>query len=211
MTFLTSLPKRELLSIMLVSLGTLNVGAEPAQTSSYGETEATWPGVKFQITQMVRTDATHVLAAVRIIVGPSAPDNTFIGDPPKAGFRLQSSNSTLLGMDSPEHKPTPFSLATAKLIDETTRQEFKASPNVPMNPYFGGSSMLTTASRNTWSQLGVLFNVPPPQPAGADGKYPPQLATILLPKAKKAIEHVVLPLPTPASAVSPAASPATVR
>jgi hypothetical protein len=46
-------------------------------------------------------------------------------------------------------------------------------------------------------QLAVYFQVPPPPAPGPDGRIPAQTVTVLFPKAKKAIQHVALPLPTP--------------
>jgi len=182
--------------------------AQTPETKLPAGTDTTWPGVKLQVIKLIRIDATHLLAAIEVMAGPTT-GRVYIGDPPKGG--RPPLNATPEQRADPKYDPTPFSLTVAKLYDEGTKQVFNASENLPDNPYLGPNALITTLNRNCGIQLGVLFPVPPPPPPLPDGTIPPQLATFLLPRAKKAIEHVVLPLPPEPAAPSPSGSPVPAR
>jgi len=158
-----------------------------------GETDAVWPGVKLRVVDLVRLDATHLLVAVRVYAGLGAPRFTVIGDLPSRPANAPPGNPGAGGAP-----PNPYNLAIAKLYDESTKTEFNAFGTVPNQPNFGPNSLYTTLVPDRWIQLGVEFSVPPPPPPNPDGTIPVQKVTFLLPKAKFAIAHIAIPLPSPA-------------
>jgi len=182
--------------------------AQAPETKLPAGTDTTWPGVKLQVTKLIRIDATHLLAAINVEAGPSA-GRVFLGDPPKVA--RPPPNASPEELSSPKYQPTPYSLKLAKLYDEGTKQVFNAAENLPDNPPSGPNEIIMILYPNCALQMGVLFPVPPPPPPLPDGTIPPQLATFLLPKAKKAIEHVVLPLPTEQAAPGTSGSPVPAR
>src|SRR4051794_27135345 len=117
--------------LLLVSLLVLSSAfqskAEPPKI--LGEAETTWPGVKIQVTNLIRIDATHVLAAVHLSAGSDAPGSTFIGYAAAAAASQRFAPLEEQGL--PQYQPTAYSLTEAKLLDQNTKQEFKADPNVP--------------------------------------------------------------------------------
>jgi len=167
-----------------------------AKSAILGETDTTWHGVKLMITELVRIDSTHALAVVILSAGSSASDFTSIGEFPKTF--ITPKNVSREELDSGKYSAQPYSLTGAQLFDEGTKQSFQALKELPENPYFAPNSIVKYVRRNQGVLLSVLFNVAPPQPAGSDGKTPPQLVTIRLPRATKAIEHLLLPPPAPA-------------
>lgn len=191
--------KRLLLASALAAFAGLPWAIQAQPAATLGEADATWPGVKLEITKLARIDATHVAAAVRIDVGPGAPALTLIGDPPPAGLKIPA-NATARDIQSGKYSPIPYSLTLAKLIDEGTKAEFKAERNPPLHPAFGPNTIVTSLRPGNWIQLGVVFPCPPPPPPDANGRPVPQKAAFLLPKAKHPIVHVVLPEPAPANA-----------
>ncbi len=176
------------LALVLMGAAGQSLNADPGSpVRVLAETDTVWRGTKFQITGINRIDATHILLAVRIVVGANAGGPIFLGEPrPKSA-------------DSEELPPLPFSLSSAKLIDESTNQSFSASPDLPTTPYYGSNSILTTRFPNSWLQLGVLISVGAPPPPKPDGTVVPQKVTIWLPKAKQPMVHVELPAPLPSS------------
>ena len=179
-----------LLALFMSATAATPLRAQTGTGKTLGESAAVWSGVKLQVVDLVRIDATHLLVAVRINAGPGAPPQTLISDlPPKPAKGLGTGNGS---------PPRPYTFATAKLIDESTKKEFKASDTVPDQPNFGPNSLYTTLVPDRWIQLGVEFSVPPPPPPNPDGTIPVQKVTFLLPKAKFAIAHIAIPLPSPA-------------
>jgi len=202
------LTKRIVITSLLASLATLPLCAQTAAPSHLGETDAKWPGVKLKISELIRIDATHVLAGVQINAGAAAPVTTTIGEMPKFGF-VPPPHVTREELESGKYSAKSYSLTDAVVVDEITQQKIRAATDLPPKPYLGPNSIVITLHRNTGIQLSVLLNVPPPQPAGSDGKFPPQNVIILLPNAKNPIEHVLLPAPTPVPKPTPAATPST--
>jgi len=201
MPIVTTITKRILLTSLLVAMATPSLRAQPAPTGFGGETNTTWPGITLKITDIIRIDSTHALATVGLWAGPSAPAFTTIGSHPTSRYGPPP-NATRAEIESSKYSPTFFSLTDTKLIDESTSQQFQAAPDLPEKPYLGPNRVVTTQARNTGILLAVLLNVPKPQPPGADGKIPPQVVTIMLPKSRP-IEHVVLPTPTPGPTQAP--------
>jgi len=198
--------RRILLSALLMSaVAAAPLRAQIGTAKTLGESPAVMPGVKLQVVDMVRLDPTHLLVAVRISAGHGAPPHTLIGDLPPIPANAPA-QSLGTGNGAP---PRPYTLAAAKLIDESTRTEFKASDTLPDQPSFGPNSLYSTLEPNNWIQLGVEFSVPPPPPPNPDGTIPVQKVTFLLPKAKRPIKHIAIPLPSPAP--SPQGSPAPAR
>lgn len=170
------------------------------------EVDTTMRGVKLQIIKFIRLDATHLLVALNVMMGTDGPNPVFIGEPAPGG--LPPANAPPSVANSEKYRAKPYSLAFSKLFDESTKQQFDADQNVPDNPYLGPNVMITTLNHNCGVQLAVLFPVPPPQPPNSDGKIPPQKVTFLFTKAKRAMEHVEIPLPdaTVSGTGSPTAS-----
>jgi hypothetical protein len=184
-----------LLALLISAMAAAPLHAQIGTGKTLGESPAVIPGVKLQVVDLVRLDATHLLVAVRINAGPGAPPHTLIADlPPKPA------NGVGTGNGSP---PRPYTFATAKLIDESTKTQFNAYETVPAQPSFGPNSLYTTLEPGNWIQLGVEFSVPPPSPPNPDGTIPIQKVTFVLPKAKRPIKHIAIPLPSPAPAGSP--------
>lgn len=157
-----------------------------------GEVDSEWPGVKFQVTQIQRIDAGHLLVTVRLVVGPDAANPTFIGIESPAGAIPK--NATPQEAASGKYDPTPFSLKTAILYDEGTHQSYTALPELPSKPFLGPNALLTTLRPGNWVQLAVQFSAPPPPPTDDQKPTPELKATILFPKAKGPIKHLALPL-----------------
>ena len=197
------LTKRIVFTSLLASLAAL-----PLHAQTQASTDATWPGVKLKISELVRIDATHVLAKVHVTSSASAAAATIIGTMPKNGFTAPP-NVTREELESGKYSAKGYTLSDAVVVDEGTQQKFHASTNLPRSPFFGPNNVVTELARNSGIQMGVLLNVPPPQPVESDGKSPPQKVTILLPNAKNPIEHVLLPAPTPVPKPTPAATPST--
>ena len=188
--------KPYLLPLALFLSSVLPLKAQIGPQEVLGESDAVWTGVKLQITKLIRIDPTHVLAAIHVMVASTGPALVYIGDPPPGGFPPLNAPPSVA--ESEKYQPIPFNLTLAKIFDEDSKQEFKAEAKLPDTPFLGPNSMITSLNRNCGVQMGVLFRVPPPQPPDEKGIIPPQLATFLLPKAKHAIQHVILPLPAPA-------------
>lgn len=157
------------------------------------EVATTWPGVKLQVSDIRRLDDTHVLMVIRLKSTGAEP--VAIGELPKEPPSRPSKPSTG-GLNDAEELPRPFSLESARLVDETTKQEFTALPSLPSQPFFGPNAMVTTLSPGGWIQMAVHFNAPPPLPPGKDGKRPPQKVTALFPRAAKPMPGLVLPATT---------------
>ena len=193
----------------MFALAAVPLNAQTHAAYPPGTTDAAWPGVKLEIVNLVRIDATHLAAAIRLRALPGAP-TAAIGELPAGGGRIPA-NATQADIDSGKFAPKSYSLAVAKLIDESSKAEFDALRDAPSQPYFGPNSLFTTLPGNEWILMGVEFPVPPPPKPNPDGTIPEQKVTFLLPKAKRAIEHVAIPLASPAPSSTPASSPVVPR
>ncbi|XHR29477.1 MAG: hypothetical protein ACFUZC_02735 [Chthoniobacteraceae bacterium] len=156
-----------------------------------GEVDSEWPGVKFQVTQIQWIDSEHLLVTVRLVVGPGAANPTLIGIESSTGAIPKSAPSQEVA--SGKYDSTPFSLKTAILYDEGTHQNYPALPGLPAKPFLGPNALLTTLRPGNWIQLAVQFPAPPPPPD--DQKtISEQKVTLVFPKAKGPIRHLILPL-----------------
>jgi len=157
-----------------------------------GEVDSEWPGVKFQVTQIQRIDSEHLLVTVRLVAGPGAANPTLIGIESSNGAIPQ--NAPPQEVASGKYDSTPFSLKTAILYDEGTHQKYTALPGLPAKPFFGPNALLTTLRPGNWIQLAVQFPTPPPPPPSDDQKtISEQRVTIVFPKSKGPIRHLILP------------------
>jgi len=163
-----------------------------AEEKPLGKAESNWPGVVFQIMRIQRVDGTHLLATVWLSAGASAQNPTFIGIAPEVDVKMYK-NLPQREMDAPKFHPTPVSLTDAVLIDQTTKEQYKALPTLPTEPFLGPNLVMTTLRPGSWIQMAVQFPAPPPLPAGPDGKVPAQRATIQFSQTKRPITDIVLP------------------
>ena len=172
----------------LIFLTTLHA----AKKSPLGQAEANWPGVTFEIVQFERLGPDRLLAVIHITAGPTAKNPTFIGIEPVAGWKSDD-ELTAQEKASGDYDPKPYSLTTATLIEQTTKQQLNALPDVPRNPYRGDNITMTALAPGDWMKVVVQFPAPPPPPKGPDGKLPEQKVTILLPQAKSPIKNIPVP------------------
>jgi hypothetical protein len=155
--------------------------------------DSDWPGVKFQITQVLRVDPAHVLMVVHIIADSSAPASTFLGYLPAAGMVLPKDPS-FNDINSGKYLPKPFLLKDSFIFNEKTKEKFPAEPRVPNQPYFGDNEICTPLLKGGWIQLAVMFKAPPESVPTADEAAPSQpKVDVYLPKAKLPIRNVELP------------------
>ncbi len=183
--------KSSLLPILLSVLLSVSLLAEESR-----EVPTTWPGVKLQVFDIKRLDDSHVLMVIRLKSDETLTEPVMIGDLPKETKRrrhVRTSKSAKGMMEDDEELPRAFSLASARLVDEATRQEFAALSTLPSKPYFGPNAMMTTLGPGGWIQMAVCFKAPPPLPTGEDGKRPLQKVTVLFPRAVKQLPGLVLP------------------
>jgi hypothetical protein len=159
-----------------------------------GEAASDWPGVVYQVTQIQRVNGTHLLVTVRLSVGASAENPTFVGVPPATGWKNRA-DLTPEELGTGRYDPTPLSLAEAVLMDQTTKATYKALPSLPATPFVGPNAVMTTLRPGNWLQMAVQFPSPPPPSPAPDGKVPVQRATILLPQANSPIKDILLPPP----------------
>ena len=158
-----------------------------------GQTESNWPGVVYQVTQIQRVSGTHLLVTVRLSVGASAENPTFIGIPPAAGWKNRADLSQQ-ELDTGKYDPSPLSLADSVLMDQTTKATFKALPTLPAAPFVGPNALMTALRPGNWLQMAVQFPSPPPPPTVATGGKPPaQKVSLQFPNAKLPVKDLPLP------------------
>lgn len=178
--------------------------AAPLFAGQGAEVPMSWPGVKLQVFDIHRLDETHVLMVIRL--KSTATEPLTIGDPPKDGG-TRPIKPGKEGLYEADELARPFSLASARLVDEGTKQAFTALPTLPSQPYYGPNAMVTTLSPGGWIQMAVYFNAPPPPPPGPDGTVPPQKVTALFPGAAKPMPGLVLPSVAAGAATSKPSTP----
>jgi hypothetical protein len=158
-----------------------------------GETASDWRGVVYQVTQIQRVKGPHLLVTVRLNVGASAENPTFIGRPPVAGWKDRAKLSQK-ELDSGKYDPTPLSLADAVLVDQATKTTYKALPTLPAAPFVGPNAMMTSLRPGNWLQMAVQFPAPPPPPTEGSGEKPPaQIVSLQFPNAKLPVKDLTLP------------------
>ena len=153
--------------------------AQNAPAKPLGSADTEWPGVHLDLTQIARLDDTHILVAVKI------RGDATLKNPVKVCGQDHSTEANPFNTD-------PYTLNTATLTDQATGKTYKADGSLPGKPYWGDPDIIATIRLNTWLQLAVKFDVPPPV-LTPDGKKMEQKVTFLLPKAKAPIKNVVLP------------------
>jgi hypothetical protein len=179
--------------IVLISAFLLCASPLVAQDAKVlGETASNWPGVVYQVTQIQRVKETHLLVTVRLNVGASAENPTFIGVPPVAGWQNPAELSQK-ELDSGKYEPTPLSLADTVLVDKTTKTTYRALPTLPADPFVGPNAMMTSLRPGNWLQMAVQFPAPPPPPTDASGKTPVQKVSLQFPNAKLPVKDLTLP------------------
>jgi len=162
---------------------------------NWGGVDTTWRGIRFQIYQVQRIPGDRLLVIVTILATPkAAPNGTLIGVMPP-GASLAPGN----GPVSAENQPRPFSVASAVMTDEATKQTYQAVPPIPGGQNYVPAEIFTTLRPNSSDMVTVQFPIPPP-PQPVDGIVPQQKVSILLPNALGPITHIVIPPPTPPAA-----------
>ncbi len=157
----------------------LTLRAQTPQAKSFGTASTEWPGVHFDLAKITRLDETHILVAVRIRGDATVKNPTMISG---------QDRSTMQNPDNID----PFTLAAATLIDEATGKTYKADVRLPGSPYWGDPDIIANIRPNTWFQLAIKFEVPPPI-LTPKGEKEEQKVTFHLPRAKTPIKDVVLP------------------
>src|ERR1700722_767638 len=114
--------KRLLCALLPLLFAAFPLHAQTPITPLLAEVETTWKGVKLQITQCIRIDATHILVGISVVAGPKATNLVYIGDPPEGGEPPPDAPDSVRLLS--KYSPTPFALTAATLIDETTKKEF---------------------------------------------------------------------------------------
>lgn len=152
-----------------------------------GAVPAEWPGVTFEIAKIHRLDPTHILVAVRVRGESTLKAPVLIGTTKITELKSESAPPEQLV------EFIPFSLSSAKLVDQATGMEYPADDKLPAAPYWGGPEISTDVRKNTWFQLAVGFKCPPPLPPTPDGKIQVQKVAFRLPMAKADVKDIVLP------------------
>ena len=173
--------------VFLCATPLLALGAKPL-----GETETTWPGVVYEVTEIQRVKGNYLLVTVRLSVGASAENPTFIGVPPAGGWKKRA-DLTPEELAGGKYDPSPLSLTNATLVDQITKTAYKALPTLPAAPFVGPNTVMTTLRPGGWLQLAVLFPAPPPPPDDGSGKAPAQKVTLQFPNAKLPVQDLTLP------------------
>jgi len=164
--------------------------------SPLGSSPAQWPGVKIEVSKILRITPDHLLVAVRLRGDSTLKAPVLIGTTKITEAKPSSKPSE---WDSREQvvEFLPFSLLPAKLIDQTTGIESPGDNKLPAQPNWGDSEIATDIRKNTWIQLAVRFKAPPPLPPGPDGKVPPQKVTFVFAGAATIKDVVLPPVGTP--------------
>ena len=151
------------------------------------EVETTWPGIVFQIPEVVRIADHRLLMTVVIRAMPSAPAETLIGSP---GTR--PNNPTANDLLAPLI-PTPFSLAGGVITEESTQIQYPQLAPEPHGLVYRPSTILCSLAPGQATYLTIQFAVPPPPKPDKDGKIPFQYISVLLPRAKEPVAHLLVP------------------
>jgi hypothetical protein len=157
------------------------------------EVESTWPGILMQIPEFKRIPGNRLLFVVRLIATAKAPATTFIGIP---GVRSPDASEAERLMPV---LPTPFSLQGSIMTEERTQQKYEMLAPDPKGPGCLPSDSLGSLSPGQALYMTIQFPIPPPPPPDNNGYVPKQTVSILLPKAKGPIIHIVVPPETPST------------
>jgi hypothetical protein len=159
-----------------------------------GKTSSNWPGVDFEVTQIVRVAPDRLVVVVRVHTGSRAANPTLLSFPKK---RISSDPSTYeSGLPGLPVLPDPFSLQGAVLVDNATRNKYAALADLPSKPFFGPNAAATTMRPNEFLQMAVQFPAPPPPPPDQFGKVPEQKVSVVFPHAKLPVKDLVIPPPS---------------
>ncbi len=162
-----------------------------AQQASLGSAEiTTWPGIKYEVIRLQRIAGDRLLVGIKLVATDHAPKSgTLIGVkvPVPSGA---SPEDIQLG----RYDPKPFSLATSKITEEKTGQEYAAVPPLATGPQYIPGEIITTLVPGRSEILTVQFPLPPP-PVDASGapSREKQTVSLFLPNAKDPIAKIPLP------------------
>ena len=172
--------------------------AQPSTPEALGKADTTWPGIQFRLLQIQRIAGNRLLLVIKVYATPQAPPTgTMIGVIPPTP---KNADPCLVG--GGVYRPRPFSLESATMTDEITKQPYTTLSPSPSGPNYIGGQVLTSLHVNEGALMTIQFPVPPP-PAPVDGIIPKQTVSILLPNAVGPIKHITIP-PPPSSPSSPA-------
>jgi hypothetical protein len=170
-------PKLTFAATFLAMAAGLSAQTPPSKV--LGSAPTNWPGVRIEISDIVRVAPEHILVAVRLRGDATVKNPTLIG------FSKPTP-------ENPNHV-APFTLLSAKMTDQTTGTQYKADNKLPTTPYWGDSDVISNIRPGGWFQLAARFKAPPSLPPDAQGKKQPQLVTFHLPEATEPIKDVPLP------------------
>lgn len=177
--------------ILLVFLVLVSGAAGWAQTppSVLGEAETEWPGIRFQIFNVVAIPGNRLLIGVRVVASATAPkEGTLIGTKVPV-----PASATPTDIEQGLYNPVAFSLESAVMIDEKTKKEYKAVAPQPGENYLSGPLLCSLRPLQA-EAMAVQFTAPPIE-YDEKGRPLKRTVSVILPKAKTPINNVVLPLP----------------
>jgi hypothetical protein len=156
----------------------------------------TWPGIHFQISHIERIAGNRLLVIATVYAKPEAPpDGTLIG----IAVPIPKNPSPEL-MAAGVFQPKPFSIESATMMEETTKQTYSTVKPDPAGPDYIAGHILSTIHPHEKRIMAIEFPVPPPPSDGSDPAK--QTISILLPNAVGPIKQIILPSPA-ASAATP--------
>lgn len=178
--------KRFLISLALLVI----VSSELFAAKPLAEVETVWPGVKFEVMNVMRLDTGHVLLTVRVRADLANKSVTRLVDREE---QTPPPNASAEDLESGKYEATAFTLVGTTLTDEATGRTFPSMPDLPATPYVGPNMALMALEPGSGAQMAVYLQAPPPLPPAADGSPTPQKVSILFPKAAKPMTGLLLP------------------
>jgi hypothetical protein len=178
---------KKILLLLALSINGLCAQQQPDPTEKY-DVATKWPNVHFQVFHIERIPGDRLLIGVKVYTTPNAPlTGTFIGvDVPMP--KDASPVSIAAGM----YRPNPFSIDSAVMTEEMTKQDYATVKPDPNGPNYVPSQVLATLHPNEGRMMSIEFPAPPLPPPGAP---PKQTVSILFPNAVGPIRRIELPPP----------------
>ena len=181
--------KRHLPSLLAFVLAISSVMAQPSKPDDRFDVATTWPEIHFQVFQIDRIAGHRLVVFVRVYASANAPvGGTFI-----AATISIPKDATPSMIDSGLYAPKPFSLESAIMTDEATKQTYPTlKPDLAGPSYFPGKIIETLRPKEA-DMMSIQFPAPPPPPSVDGGPPPTQTISILLPNAKGPITGIIIP------------------